>query len=200
MSDLTAKANELLRRLNADVFNDSIDITKLPYAVGLVIDFAKDYAMDIQRVSKVSKEFLYAPGHCCGDAHQLLESHRAHMQLIGLEEVRKEDEHYVEITLHNRRAEKAEQEVERLRKEGERVDADADKWIGRAAKAEAQLDHIDEILSRRSALDDKPTLIDKILWLLVSVKRAEAESRELRSRVSVLEEKLADIKAESRYE
>jgi len=47
-ADLQTNANELLRRLNRDVFNDAIDIFKLPYAVGLVEDFAKAYAKHVR--------------------------------------------------------------------------------------------------------------------------------------------------------
>ena len=41
---LQAKANDLLRRLCREVFEDAIDIAQLPHAVGLVMDFATAFA------------------------------------------------------------------------------------------------------------------------------------------------------------
>jgi len=47
-AELQSAANELLRELNAKVFGDHIDIVKLPEAVGMCEDFAKDYALSVQ--------------------------------------------------------------------------------------------------------------------------------------------------------
>src|SRR2546430_1101160 len=39
--EATKQANDLLRRLSREMFQDGIDIEQLPHAVGLVMDFAQ---------------------------------------------------------------------------------------------------------------------------------------------------------------
>jgi len=40
--ELQHKANNLLRRLNLEVFNDGVEVEKLAHAIGLIEDFAND--------------------------------------------------------------------------------------------------------------------------------------------------------------
>lgn len=47
-----AQANELLRVLNREVFNDSIDIDKLPHGVGIVEDLINRVALQVRQESE----------------------------------------------------------------------------------------------------------------------------------------------------
>lgn len=76
---LQTDANELLRQLNAEVFNDQIDIEQLPYAVGLVEDFARHYVGGRvteleQALATAAEEFRELGAEQCADrAEELLE-------------------------------------------------------------------------------------------------------------------------------
>lgn len=63
-ADLTRAANQLLRKLNREVFQDSIDISKLGIGVGLVEDFAEELLAD--RVSVGEPEIRELLCQKCG--------------------------------------------------------------------------------------------------------------------------------------
>lgn len=60
--ELQHKANELLRRLSREVFEDGINIEQLPHAVGLVEDFARDWATQERERADAAERQLKSMG------------------------------------------------------------------------------------------------------------------------------------------
>jgi hypothetical protein len=60
--EATKQANDLLRRLKIEAFEDGIFFDKLPHAVGLVMDFAQaSAAAALERAAQIAQTYWLKP-------------------------------------------------------------------------------------------------------------------------------------------